>query len=253
MVVEPTGASEDAANTAIRARTRVRPSPIASVIVACVGVIVAVLLGIVVHRMGNGPLAVDAWWHDLMMSWRTNAGLAVAFAFQFVGGALVMTLASIAIVVGLAIARRPWDALTVVVAMVLSQVVTSTLKLTFARPRPADSLGPHAMTSYPSGHATLAATLVVVLALILRSRLVWILALAWIVGMAWSRTYLAAHWLSDVIGGAILGSSIALLTWAIIQSLRQAVERQPPAPANGPQPPASGPPPTIPPTSPSAA
>ena len=234
LVVAEPGASESADSAGTRARTRLRPSPTASVVAACVGLIIAVVLGIGIARLGNGPLPVDTWWHDLMVSWRTNAGLFVAFAFQFVGGGLVMTIAAIAVVVGLAIARRPWDALAVAVAMALSQIVTGTLKLAFARPRPADSLSSHAMTSYPSGHATLAATFVVVLALIIGTRLAWILALVWVIGMAWSRTYLAAHWLSDVIGGAILGASIALLTWAIVQSLRQALEQPPPAPVSGP-------------------
>ena len=32
--------------------------------------------------------------------------------------------------------------------------------------------------------------------------------------MAWSRTLLGAHWLSDTIGGALIGAGVVLVLWA---------------------------------------
>jgi undecaprenyl-diphosphatase len=38
--------------------------------------------------------------------------------------------------------------------------------------------------------------------------------------MALSRVYLRAHWLSDVVGGALLGAALALGWPALLQTLR---------------------------------
>ena len=45
---------------------------------------------------------------------------------------------------------------------------------------------------------------------------VWvaIVGAAWVLLMAFSRTYLGAHWLSDTLGGMLVGASAALLVAA---------------------------------------
>jgi undecaprenyl-diphosphatase len=39
--------------------------------------------------------------------------------------------------------------------------------------------------------------------------------LAYVVLMALSRTYLGAHWVTDTVGGAVLGAAIAVAAWAV--------------------------------------
>ncbi|WP_457099342.1 phosphatase PAP2 family protein [Microbacterium sp. P5_E9] len=193
-------------------------------VTAIAGIVAVVLLGIVILLLGNGPLPVDTWWHDLMVAWRTDAGLVVAEGLQLIGAGFWSVVIVTAIVAGCVFAGRPWSAATVVVAVLVSQAITGALKFSFARPRPEDSLSTDAMTAFPSGHTSMAATLAVVLALLIRARLATILAVVWIVAMAWSRTYLAAHWLSDVIAGAVLGAAVALLTWTTLDSMERAAE-----------------------------
>ncbi|MGF1957776.1 phosphatase PAP2 family protein, partial [Enterococcus casseliflavus] len=87
--------------------------------------------------------------------------------------------------------------------------------------RPTDSLAETVATSFPSGHTAVATTIVVTLGLILRRRWVWAVGVAWVVLMMWSRTYLHAHWLSDVTAGALEGLAVSTLAWAAIEVARE--------------------------------
>ena len=90
------------------------------------------------------------------------------------------------------------------------------LKNIFGRPRPEEILIPADFGSFPSGHTANAATMAVVLGLLLFRWWVWTAGALWVVLMALSRTYIGAHWVSDTIGGMILGAAVALLLWAPI-------------------------------------
>ena len=91
--------------------------------------------------------------------------------------------------------------------------VVQLLKSVFDRPRPGTSWW-WRMSVLPSGHVANAATTAVVLAIILQRWWVWFAGSVYIVLMAFSRTYLGAHWLSDTIGGALIGAGMALIVWA---------------------------------------
>ncbi|WNM27728.1 phosphatase PAP2 family protein [Demequina capsici] len=104
-----------------------------------------------------------------------------------------------------------------VAAMAVSIKLALVLKTLVGRPRPADSLqvvpGLESSASFPSGHTTAAATLVLVLGyLMLRRRwsahalLWWAVISVVVVGtVASSRLYLGYHFVTDVMAGACLG------------------------------------------------
>ncbi len=68
----------------------------------------------------------------------------------------------------------------------------------------------------------MATTVAVTLALILRRGWIWAAGAVWVVLMMWSRTYLHAHWLSDVTAGLLEGVAVATLMWALVEVWRGA-------------------------------
>lgn len=101
-------------------------------------------------------------------------------------------------------------------ASLLSNLASSLLKLGFGRARPdlIDHLDHQTSFSYPSGHATSAAVVYLLLAWLAPPRwrrAAWSLAGAMIILNGFSRIMLGVHWASDILGGTMLGAGFALL------------------------------------------
>jgi undecaprenyl-diphosphatase len=77
--------------------------------------------------------------------------------------------------------------------------------------------------SFPSGHVANAATIAVTLGIIVPRVWVWVVGAIYTLLMAISRTYLGAHWITDTIGGALVGAGAALLVWTVFA---QRMERE---------------------------
>lgn len=113
-------------------------------------------------------------------------------------------------------------------ASLLSNLASSLLKLGFGYPRPdlIEHLDHQTSFSYPSGHATSAAVVYLLLAWLAPPRwrrAAWSLAGAMIVLNGFSRIMLGVHWASDILGGTMLGAAFALLgAWWVRLASRQA-------------------------------
>ena len=184
---------------------------------------IVVLIAILVPA---GPLGIDRSWseamHHLETAPLTNAALVFNWLGRGVGRAVALTL------VGLLLLRqRRWLALVAfAVAESLAPLLSTLLKVLVDRGRPPDALVHPVGASFPSGHATYAGATCVALVLLFTTpgthrRWWWALASLGVVGMAWSRTYLHVHWLTDVLAGALLGTGVTLLVFAIAQLLRE--------------------------------
>ena len=194
------------------------------------------IVRIVVALDPNKPLEIDAWWHDLMVSTETDTGLVLAWIPAHVGNTIPMFAITLATVVVLFLLKRRWDAANLAIAIAIVVAIGAPMSYIVARVRPDDSLAETIATSFPSGHTAVATTFFITLALIFRRWYIWTFGAVWVLWMMWGRTYLHAHWLSDVVAGLLEGIAVATLVWYAMEAVRdrrarrhQAVESAPAA------------------------
>jgi membrane-associated phospholipid phosphatase len=157
------------------------------------------------------------------------------------GAPTVMRVAILLAALLLALRRRWVLSLWLIALAVLETVVAPAAKLVLERPRPSwvEPIATLASTSYPSGHATAAATAAMAGALLARevsrSRTAGVLVpvvLAVVAGaVAASRVFLGVHFLSDVVGGLLLGALLALSTYLAAGRLSRAAGRRAESPS----------------------
>ncbi len=181
--------------------------------------VAAILGGILLTNPIRPPFqGADTAWHDSMLGLRNPfwdtvnlvlnwAGYTGMFVFHALLGAALL------------VRRRPKMALFSVVSGLVVTLLVQLLKWLVQRPRPGDAGVFTETYSYPSGHASSTAAFVVAAALLFGRAWAWVLAALGTVSMMLSRTYLAAHWLSDVVGGACLATAVVLLLWVAVQNI----------------------------------
>jgi undecaprenyl-diphosphatase len=183
------------------------------------------------HFVAGRPNAIDT---RILLAFRTESDPTDPLGPQWVEGAArditalgslgVLSLVVAGTVTYLFLARQPLKAWTLLAAMLGGIAASTMLKSIFGRPRP--DLPLHQVdvysSSFPSGHAVMAAvtylTLGAMFARGLRTHVlkayVMLVALALTLLVGVSRVYLGVHWPSDVVGGWSLGAAWALLCWA---------------------------------------
>ncbi|MHC5796699.1 phosphatase PAP2 family protein [Lacisediminihabitans sp. FW035] len=139
---------------------------------------------------------------------------------QLGGGNIALFVVPAIAAVALLFTRGVWAALAVLPLRPVTQWAVEYLKGVFDRPRPPHREIAVSLSAYPSGHSAVAASLIVVLALLVRHRWFTILGVLYVVAMGYSRLYLNVHWLTDTLGGTALGIGIGLAVWAMVGSIR---------------------------------
>lgn len=178
-----------------------------------------VMVWMAVGRSTLQPM--DDWFHDRMVSIESDVATVLAQIFNYVGSAWVTAPLRVA-VSGFLWARKRWEWLTVWLAsIVVAEVSVTVFKLLYDRPRPLDPLVSTTGSAFPSGHAVAGAVTAVALVIVFLPagphRRIWELAaVAFAFFMALSRTYLRAHWLTDVIAGTLLGAAAAIAVGATV-------------------------------------
>lgn len=172
-------------------------------------------LGALILARGNNPFLIDEEWNFFLATWESEPALWFARAMNVAGGTwfgiyVVPALCATALI----LLRRPWAATYFLAASIADALLVQVLKRLFGRARPDDILVVTDFGSFPSGHVANAATIATVFVILFTRWWVVIVGAAWVLLMAFSRTYLHAHWLSDTLGGAMIGTSAALLVAA---------------------------------------
>uniref|UniRef100_B0SVU3 Phosphoesterase PA-phosphatase related n=1 Tax=Caulobacter sp. (strain K31) TaxID=366602 RepID=B0SVU3_CAUSK len=164
----------------------------------------------------DAAFAAGVW--RLRQPWLDETMMALS---GFGDGAPRWSVTALVAVYLVATRRYRW-AVALVAAMVAAAVFAPILKHAFHTPRPSPLYAGVDAFSFPSGHATSAAALYIMLGVIAAEGLPkpWRLlpfglATATVASIGLSRVYLGAHWLSDVLAGLALGSAIASIAVAL--------------------------------------
>ena len=143
---------------------------------------------------------------------------------RFLGNG-IFSIAAAALI--LIVWKQRWLALNIIVAYLFSGILAQVLKRFFMAPRPKEIITGSLFRSFidgitgvgrdgfPSGHTTPVFAFATILALYVNRKRwgLFFLVIAMIVG--YSRIYLGQHFLQDVIAGAVLGTVIGLIVYAL--------------------------------------
>lgn len=144
------------------------------------------------------------------------------------GGVLVLTLLSVAVIVTLWMEKHRTAATWLAAAVLGALAISTLLKNLFERARP-ELLGTELLPtsfSFPSGHSFLSAAVYLTIGALLtrviedmRTRVfVLLVAMSLTVLVGFSRVYLGVHYPSDVLAGWTLGLCWAALCWLVVWS-----------------------------------
>jgi undecaprenyl-diphosphatase len=195
------------------ARRVARLWPVVSGITALV--LVGALGALIVLRENGLPLWVDTAWMNELIENRAPIWGFLAMVMNYLGAGIIgIFIVPILLIALLLVMKRPWAAGYYLLATLISSGLVQLLKHLFGRARPEDMLVTSDFGSFPSGHVANAAVMAATLAIIFPRVWLWAAGVAYTVLMLLSRTYLGAHWLSDTIGGLLLGAGVAVVLWA---------------------------------------
>jgi len=170
---------------------------------------------LIVMRDKGLPLKVDVEWMQELIEHRAPIWKSLALVMDTLGGGVVaIFVLPVLIIIALLLVKRPWAAGYYLVATVVTGGLVQLLKHLFGRARPENILSNLDFGSFPSGHVGNAAVMAVIMAILFPRLWVWLAGSVWVVLMMLSRTYLGAHWLSDTVGGLLLGIGVAIVVWA---------------------------------------
>ena len=178
--------------------------------------LLVVLLALVIfYREADKPFGFEVEWMSEVVEARAPIFTVPALVLNGIGGGIsAIALVPIVVIGGLLLWRRPWAALYFACATIATELAVLLVKNLVGRPRPTDILVTADFGSFPSGHSANAALIATTLGIVFWRAWVWVVGAAYTLLMMLSRTYLGAHWISDTVGGMLVGVGVAVIIWA---------------------------------------
>lgn len=166
------------------------------------------------HQLGSNAVSNgDVSLFNLMKEMRNAPADELMITLTMLGDGWVLTALVVVMVAWLTWHRAYRAAIAAAVSIAAGKIFVPILKFGIQRPRPIELYNGAEGFSFPSGHATMAALVFGVLAVLVSHSmgrwgrsLVYASCGALVIAIAYSRVYLGAHWLSDVIAGLLFGA-----------------------------------------------
>lgn len=179
--------------------------------------------------------AVDSALAEYLFELRSPQAVSVFLVITMLGEWLVAILVMAVAFLVMALRQQRRQAIVLVLTVVCSQMTTTAGKLLFGRARPGGLLPAYVELTYafPSGHASIAAALYGFLTYFAvkqaksRRWKVTIMVAGGLVILAigFSRMYLGVHYLSDVLGGYLVGTFWLLVSTIVLERKRAKTAR----------------------------
>ncbi|MET3368663.1 UNVERIFIED_CONTAM: membrane-associated phospholipid phosphatase [Jeotgalibacillus campisalis] len=155
---------------------------------------------------------VDTTWQAYAFSLHSPFWDGVNVVLNWAGYAGMLAF-HVVLAISLVVWQRPMAALFAAMSGIAVLALTQLAKAVVGRDRPEAAKVLTDTGSYPSGHVSATTAFLLVLSLLMGRWWMALIAVIGVIAMMISRTYLSAHWLSDVLGGACLAAGIVLLMW----------------------------------------
>ena len=198
-----------------------------ALVIAAVALSLCIIGGAAINAtLAGKPTTVDEFLFRAISGFRARWLDGPSLVLNQAGGGIIaLFIMPVIAAVVMLLTRGVLAALVVLPLRPLTQWAVESLKAAFERPRPPHREIAVALSSYPSGHSAVAASLIVVLALLIRRRWFTLIGLIYVIAMGYSRLYLNVHWFTDILAGTALGIAIGLVVWAVAGGIRSLVLR----------------------------
>ncbi|HEX4766156.1 MAG TPA: phosphatase PAP2 family protein [Lichenihabitans sp.] len=187
------------------------------------------LVWLIVDVVSGSTQGFDLSIRDSIHRYASPALTAAAQAITILGSILFLSVASLASIIGLLLARLRREAGRLGCLMAGALGIENGLKYSIHRVRPEAFFGVDPTTySFPSGHSLLSLCFYVSVAVLIARRLrgglgrfaVWTAAALAIVAIGLSRIYLGVHYPTDVIGGYLTAALWTGLVFSVLPTGR---------------------------------